>query len=302
MTIISRSQFLEASDENEIQAYLLYAQSLLDALQTIKYFKSFSKDLNQSSLDQPMLRDCFKHENLSLEARVLPIMVNWKQVVGDISEATRPHSYRKNARQLVVRVKNSTWSNELDYQKEQLKRSINQKAVHFEAEDLGTQLAQLGPKNWIRYLQLANERLSRTRLPRALKDEYGWHLRTEHQFKIPTAAHKKKYQDHFNTALTYRYAKDPLVKSIGLITGELYQLSETNEAAFHQALQKQEVMEAARVQASTISQAELENVSEMAQTIGDKQLRTAFTELASFARKAGPTNAPRKKPSSRPEL
>ena len=294
MTILSRTELLKATDEREIKAYFLYAGSLLDALQTIKYFKSFSKDLNQSTLDQPMLRDCFKRENLSLEARILPIMVNWRQVVGDIAEATRPHSYRKNARQLVVRVKNSTWSNELDYQKEQLKRSINQESIRFEARDLADQLARLSPKDWVRFLQLANERLSRTSLARSHKDEYGWHLRKEHQFKQPTAKHRELYQDHFTTALTSRYAKDPLVSSIGLITGELYQLAETDEAAFHQALLKEELLSATRAKSAPASREDLEDVSDMAQFIGDKALRTAFAELASFAKKVGPSNAPKK--------
>ena len=103
--------------EAELRIYRHYAASLLDALEVIQASRSFTRDLNKSSLDPAMLRDSFTHQRLSLEGRILPIMVHWREVVGEISEATRPHSYRRNTRRLMIRVKNSTWNNELEYQK-----------------------------------------------------------------------------------------------------------------------------------------------------------------------------------------
>jgi len=230
-------------DEAELRIYRHYAASLLDALEVVQSSRSFTRDLNKSSLDPAMLRDCFAHQRLSLEGRILPIMVHWREVVGEISEATRPHSYRRNSRRLMIRVKNSTWNNELEYQKESLKRSVNKKSTYFEARDLVGQLAKLNPKEWQRYIQIAHQKLDKAPLKREDYTRFAWDLYAHKQERQLPGASQEQFLKHFDRILAHRYQDDLLVHSVGLITGKLYELSETNEGKFHQEMLKQELLE-----------------------------------------------------------
>ena len=229
--------------EAELRSYRHYAASLLDALEVIQASRSFTRDINKSSLDPAMLRDSFTHQRLSLEGRILPIMVHWREVVGEISEATRPHSYRRNTRRLMIRVKNSTWNNELEYQKESLKRSVNNNSTYFEAKDLVAQLAKLSPKEWQRFIQIAHQKLDKAPLKREDYTRFAWDLYAHKQERTFPGASREPFLKHFDAILAHRYKNDLLVHSVGLITGKLYELSETNEGKFHQEMLKQELLE-----------------------------------------------------------
>ena len=91
-----------------------------------------SKQVLEKSMKEN-IRGSLKSMGLSLEARILPLMVNWKESMGKPAcESTRPYCYRRIHRQLVIKVKNNSWSQELSLQQTQLlKRLKSLKIVFF---------------------------------------------------------------------------------------------------------------------------------------------------------------------------
>ena len=91
--------------------------------------------------------------------------------------------------------------------------------------------------------------------------------------------------------LTQQYANDPLIKELVLFNAPASFVNLAEDWEVHQEILKQELLQKVESQPlPNLNRETLKRVSDTSQEIGDPELRTAFTELMSFAKRSGLEN------------
>ena len=225
---------------------------------------------------------------IDIETRLISMMLNWKKAVGETYfQATVPQRYDKRNKKLYLHVKHSTWANHLHMTRNTFIDTLHKKLPDFQIQDILAQFKELTRKDWKHHTgRLAG--LVRQYYSLGDKEKLLSFLDQKQEVRKMTKYDRDCCQEFLKEFLTQQYANNPLIKELVLFNVPASFVSLAEDWEVHQEILKQELLQKVESEPlPNLNRETLQNVSSTSLEIGDPELRTAFTELMSFAKRSG---------------
>ena len=250
-------------------------------------------------VNMSLMTKILTRNGIDIETRLISMMLNWKKAVGETYfQATVPQRYDKRNKKLYLHVKHSTWANHLQMTRNTFIDTLHKKLPDFQIQDILAQFKELTRRDW----KLHTGRLAGlVRQGYSLKDKEMLlsFLAKKQEVRQMTKHDRECCTGFLKEFLAQQYANNPLIKELVLFNVPASFVNLAEDWEVHQEIQKQELLQEVKSQPlPNLNREVLQKVSDTSRKIDDPELRTAFTELMSFAKRSGLESSAESRPAN----